>query len=202
MGIDLGQTVLELAAKAAGDVGLTNIEFRHADATHLEAASYDVVYARSLLRHVPNPAAVVAAMAAALRPGGALILEDNDFGGYLWYPPSTALERYVNIYRETVHRRGGNSDIGPALPSLLLNAGLRHVQVVVYQACALEGEIKLITPLTLDRIANAAIAEGIATRDELADLVADLDRYAADPTTLLSLPRVVQTWGRQIRVAL
>lgn len=124
VGIDLDQAVLELAAEAGADAGFTNLEFRRADATQLDAGSYDVVYARFLLRHVPSPSAVVAAMTAALKPGGALILEDNDFSGYLWHPPSTALERYVSIYRETLHRRGGNPDIAPALPSLLVNAGL------------------------------------------------------------------------------
>ena len=197
VGIDLDQTVLDLAAEASDDAGLTNLEFRHADATQLEAATYDVIYARFLLRHVPNPAAVVAVMTEALKQGGALILEDNDFRGYLWHPPSTSLERYVNVYRETVSRHGGDPDIGPTLPSLLITAGLQNVQVDAYQACGLQGDVKLITPLTLERIATTAVADRIATEDELMDLSAQLHRYAADPATLLSLPRVIQTWGRQ-----
>lgn len=201
VGIDLDATVLELAAADAAAAGITNIEFRQGDATHLDGASYDVVYARFLLRHVPDPRLVIAAMADALKPGGVLIVEDNDFSGYLWHPRSAALERYTDIYRQTVRRRGGNPDISPTLPSLLLDASLLHVEVAAYQACGLRGDVKLITPLTLERITATAIDEGVTTADEVADITAELHRYAADPTTLLSLPRVVQAWGTKTSMA-
>jgi hypothetical protein len=99
-----------------------------------------------------------------------------------------------------VRRRGGNPDIGPTLPSLLLNASLQRVEVTAYQACGLRGDVKLITPLTLERITAAATDEGVTTADEVADITAAVHRYAADPTTLLSLPRVVQAWGTKTSV--
>ena len=34
----------------------------------------------------------------------------------------------------------------------------------------------------------------------VADITAAVHRYAADPTTLLSLPRVVQAWGTKTSV--
>jgi hypothetical protein len=92
-----------------------------------------------------------------------VIVEDIDFAGCFCYPPCSAHDRYVELYRETVRRRGGNADLGPALPACLRRATLEDVGVAVSQACALPGDAKLIPPLTLERIADAVVGEGVAT---------------------------------------
>jgi SAM-dependent methyltransferase len=197
VGVDMDATVLRLAAEDAEAAGLTNVAFRCSDAGALDSEGYDLAYARFLLSHVSDPAGVLARISAALRPGGVAVLEDVDFPGYFCHPPCAAHDRWVELYRETVRRRGGNPDLGPALPSLLRTAGYEHVGVFVSQACGTEGEPKLIPPLTLERIAEAVVAEGVADADELALLVAELYDRAADPTTLMGMPRVFQAWGRK-----
>jgi len=197
VGIDVDDVVLDLARADAAALCVANVEFRHADARALEASSYDLVYARCLLSHVDGPGAVVASFFDALRPGGAAVVEDIDFTGYFCCPPSAAHDRYVALYRETVRRRGGNADLGPSLPGLLAQAGFEAVDVAVSQACGLTGEAKLIPPLTLERIADAVVGEGVATTGEVADAVAALYAQAADPATVMGMPRVVQAWGRK-----
>jgi SAM-dependent methyltransferase len=193
--IDLDETVLGLARADVMAAGLTNVVFRCGDVTDLDESGYDIVFARYLLSHVADPVLVVERMVRALKPGGTAIVEDTDFSGCLCRPPSTAYDRYVALYRETVCRRGGNADLGPRLPTLLAEAGLQQIGTSVFQACGLDGEVKLIPPLTLERIADAVVAEGVATADDIARFVAELYAQAADPTTLMSLPRTVQAWG-------
>jgi SAM-dependent methyltransferase len=197
--IDLDPTVLELAGAAVSAEGITNVEFRCCDATQFDRSTgdvaYDMAYARCLLSHVGDPARVVSAMAASLKPGGLVVVEDVDFTGHFCYPACQAHDRFVELYRETVRRRGGNADIGPTLPSLLKAAGLEDIGVKVWQECGLQGDAKLISPLTLTRIADAVVSEGVATAEEVTQSVADLSTYAADPTTLMSMPRFVQAWG-------
>src|SRR5437879_2295690 len=82
LGIDLDDTVLELARADLPPDGAANVEFQRGDATQLNLSSFDVAYARCLLSHMADPAGVVAAMAAAVRPAGVVIVEDIDFGGY------------------------------------------------------------------------------------------------------------------------
>jgi hypothetical protein len=55
--------------------------------------------------------------------------------------------------------------------------------------------VKLLVPLTLARIADSAIAGGVADSDEIADTIAELYAQAADPTTLMSAARVIQAWA-------
>jgi ubiquinone/menaquinone biosynthesis C-methylase UbiE len=195
VGIDADSAVIELARADARAARLNTIEFRCGDAGDLDEQAYDYAYARFLLSHVDDPAHVLTRIASALRPGGVAILEDVDFRGYFCHPACEAHERWVQMYRKAVTLRGGNPDLGPALPQMLQRAGFDVAEATVSQACGLTGEAKLIPPLTLARIADAVVAEGVATTDEIAATVAELYELAADPTTLMGMPRVIQTWG-------
>jgi SAM-dependent methyltransferase len=195
LGIDLDATVLELARQDLKAAGITGVELRRADATDLREGDYDVAYARFLLSHVAEPARLVQSMADALKPGGVAILEDVDFTGYFCEPPSRAHDRWVELYRETVRRRGGNADLGPKLPALLQRAGLERIGVSISQEYALDGDPKLIPALTLERIAVAVSTEGVASAREVAQTISELYALSADPSSLMGMPRVVQAWG-------
>jgi SAM-dependent methyltransferase len=202
LGIDLDPIVIDLARADTTSAGIVNIEYRCCDATQLDGSAYDLAYARCLLSHVSDPARVVAAMAATLKPGGVVVVEDIDFSGYFCEPGCSAHDRYVEWYRETVSRRRGNADLGPMLPSLLRGAGLERVGVSVWHECALAGDAKLIPPLTLARIADAVVNEGVASAEQVAQAVVELQDHAADPTTVMGMPRMVQAWGSTPTVAL
>jgi hypothetical protein len=61
----------------------------------------------------------------------------------------------------------------------------------------MEGEVKLVAGLTLENIAGAILAEGLAARPQIDALLSELHAFAADSSTLMSLPRVFQVWGRR-----
>ena len=79
---------------------------------------------------------------------------------------------------------------------MLSDAGLDAVEMNVVQPAGTTGEVKLITPITLEAIADAVLASEIATPAELAQTVDELYAFAAADGTVLSLPRIVQAWGR------
>lgn len=195
VGIDVDAEILALARADAVVEGVANIEYREGDAHQLQG-QYDVVYARFLLSHLHDPRGVVTAMASVLAPGGVVVIEDVDFTGSFCHPDNRGYRRYLELYRETIHRRGGNADIGPSLPGLLRDAGLRDIGVRVVQPVALHGEGKLVSYLTLERITQALLAERVTTEDELAEVRSDLLAFTNDPTTVISLPRMVQASGR------
>jgi hypothetical protein len=57
-----------------------------------------------------------------------------------------------------------------------------------------EGDVKLVSPLTLENIADSAIAD-LATREEIDAVLDELYRVASDATTILAIPGIVQAWG-------
>lgn len=197
VGIDMDATKIELARREAAALNLANVEFRVATVEQSgAAAAFDVVYARFVLTHLADPLAVLGQLRTQLRPGGRVVVEDIDCTGHFAHPDSPAYRRYVAIYTDLVQRRGADPNIGPRLPGLLLAAGYADVGVYVVQPAAIEGEMKLMAPITMESIADAVLAEGLASREEIDAIVGELYACAADPTTLMSLPRVVQAWGK------
>jgi 2-polyprenyl-6-hydroxyphenyl methylase/3-demethylubiquinone-9 3-methyltransferase len=74
LGIDMAAENIAVATAHAGDRGLS-VEYRCIDVEHVAADAperFDVVTCLEMLEHVPDPGRVVAACAAAVRPGGAL----------------------------------------------------------------------------------------------------------------------------------
>jgi SAM-dependent methyltransferase len=198
VGTDFDQTELDLAKSEAANLQLTNIEWRLADITESEpGAEFDLVHARFLLTHLPDPAAAVARMRRPLRPGGVIVVEDIDFRGHFAYPESAALDRYVELYMQLARRGGRDPIIGPRLPALLRNAGFQNVQMNVVQPAGLSGDVKLMTPLTMESIGDKIVAEDLASAAEVAILVAALYEYARTPGTIGCVPRVVEAWGYQ-----
>jgi SAM-dependent methyltransferase len=194
-GIDFDETILELARRDAAGEGLDNVEFRAIDAKQLSGDGFDLAYARFLLSHVGEPLEVVRVMVAALYPRGAIAVEDIDFRGSFTHPRNAAYDRDVELYRETVRRRGGDADLGPRLPELLHQAGLERVSFQVVHPAHMDGDGKLVGYLTLHRIQDAVRTDGLATQDEVDQLLADLLAFTEDPRTVVSLPRIVQAWG-------
>jgi SAM-dependent methyltransferase len=195
---DIDQKELDLAKNEATDLKLSNIEFRLADITESgPGPEFDLVHARFLLTHLKDPAAALSRMRRALRRGGVIAVEDIDFRGHFAYPESAALERYVELYSELARRRGRDPIIGPRLPSLLIGAGFENVQMNVVQPAGIDGDVKLMTPLTMEAIGDALAAEGLATAAEVADLVTALYDYARTPGTIGCVPRVIEAWGYQ-----
>lgn len=150
---------------------------------------------RFLLSHLPNPVEALAKIRRVLRPGGILVVADTDFRGYFCDPDCPALWRYVELYTQTVKRRGGDANIGPRRPALLAENGFEQVQMNVVQPAGTEGEVKLLSPLTMENIADAVLTEGLASRAEIDQLVTELYEFARAPGTVGCAARVVEVWG-------
>jgi SAM-dependent methyltransferase len=199
LGTDLDEAKIEIAAKEAAAAGVANVEFRVGDVMAPPSGddTFDVIYVRFLLTHLPDPAGAVANLVAQLAPGGVLVVEDIDFTGHFCRPDNPAFWKYVEWYTAAVQARGCDPNIGPCVPGLLMDADLDDVGVNVVQPAGFSGEVKLIIPITLEAIAGAVLAAELTTVQELEQAVDDLYEAAHDDHSLLSLPRVVQSWGRR-----
>jgi SAM-dependent methyltransferase len=199
LGIDLDEIVLQVARAEAVDAGIANIEFRLGDVmdAYADAERFDLIYTRFLLTHLPDPAMAVSNMVARLSVGGVLVVEDVDFTGHFCHPPSTSFSRYVDLYTQVVRAHRCDPNIGPRLPRLLSAGGLENVEMKVVQPAGFSGEVRLVAPITLEAIADAVLEEDLLTIDELDRTVDDLYAFANAEGTVLSLPRIVQSWGRR-----
>ena len=74
--LDLSREALKLGADAGRRYGVGNVRFVEADLTHLplRPGAFDLVYCSGVLHHTPDPRAAFASVAAAVRPGGAIVI--------------------------------------------------------------------------------------------------------------------------------
>lgn len=197
-GLEQDEVKVQFAREDAHREGLRNVQFRSSNAEQLEDdAEYDLVYARFLLTHLREPAAVLRRMMRATRPGGVIVVEDIDHAGVFSYPHSSALEEFVELYNRVVRSRGADPEIGPKLPELFREVGLTTLHVSHVQPVYIDGEAKQIHRITLDNIAPALTAAGLATDAELEMLTRELDAFLTRPDTLVSTPRIFQVWARR-----
>jgi ubiquinone/menaquinone biosynthesis C-methylase UbiE len=198
VGLDMDSVKLDIARHRAAQQGVINVEFRQANVFEWNDDSvYDLIYVRFLLTHLPGSETVVPKLLCALRPGGFLAVEDINFLGYVSYPPNAAHDRYVDLYREVVRRRGGDAEIGPKLLAMFAAAGTEHLGLAVVYPEHKPGSGKDISFITLIGISEALLAEKLVEESELQNLLSEIDRYTRDPLSIICGPRVFQVCGRR-----
>jgi ubiquinone/menaquinone biosynthesis C-methylase UbiE len=200
IGIDIDSEKIEIARTESAQLGITNIEFRLLDICKHQLVSnddygFDAVYARFLLTHLPDPASVINAFYAALKPGGVVILEDIEISGSFVFPESKAFRRFYELYIAAVRKRGGDPDIGPRLPLLLKDGGFEKVDLNIVQPTGLEGEMKFVNPITMENIGDAVVQMELASREEVDGLIQEMYDFASSPLTIAGTARIVQAWG-------
>jgi ubiquinone/menaquinone biosynthesis C-methylase UbiE len=197
LGIDKDTENITHARQEAKVLGLSQLHYHVADIVQWEGESsqYDFAFSRFLLTHLPDPLELLRQVYLSLKPGGRMLLEDIDFTGHFCYPACDAFDRYVALYTATVQHTGADPNIGPSLPSLLQDAGFRHIQCTLVQPVFQRGEGKQISSLTLEFIAESLIHNQLASREAITTYLAELRAFEQDETTLVSLPRIFQVWA-------
>lgn len=113
-------------ARAEGEEGLCDI--RQGDAANPplrdeEWGSFDIAHGRFILEHVADPARVVRAMVRAVRPGGRVVLEDDDHDVLRFHPAVPEFEEAWRAYMRAYVVVGNDPQVGRKLPALLAEAG-------------------------------------------------------------------------------
>jgi SAM-dependent methyltransferase len=113
------------------DLDAPNIEVRRHDILHddIETSHYDLVHCRALLLHLPDPERALQRMAAALCPGGALLVEDADFVSMAAADPGHPMSAvFDRVIAEALGRLGLERHLDPwfgrRLPGVVAGLGL------------------------------------------------------------------------------
>ncbi len=195
VGIDMDNRVLAHARSASDACGLS-VQWRQGRVEDLDKeGSFDIAYSRFLLSHLLDPADALQRMRRAVRPLGRVVVEDIDIAAHAHWPPSTAFQRYIELYAAAGRARGVDPSIGPRLPALLIDAGIEEVEVSISMPVFRAGEGKTIARLTLLNIAEAAIAAGLTNHAEVDRLLAELAKHETDPRSIQSTAQVFQAIG-------
>jgi SAM-dependent methyltransferase len=141
LGVERSDEQLAGARRNAADT--PNVEFRQGDALDLQLAeeewgTFDVAHTRFLLEHVPDPLRVVQSMVRAVRPGGRIVLADDDHDVLRFWPEPPGFSDLWRAYMRTYDRVGNDPFVGRRLVSLLHQAGAepRRNTWIFFGGCA------------------------------------------------------------------
>ena len=155
LGLDRSPEQLALARTLAEYDGERDlVEFRVGDVhapplAASEQGGFDVAYARFVLEHVPQPERVVAAMAAALAPGGRLVLEDDDHETLQLWPEPPGVMPLWRAYTRTYDRMGADPYVGRRLVQLMHDAGVQPQRIAQLPFGACSGDATFV-PLVVN----------------------------------------------------
>jgi len=181
-----------------------NLEIRRHDivSDELPERAFDLVHARMVLEHLPERAQVLSKLTASLKPGGWLVLEDQDI---------------VSVTPASTHSAGVNSQFmirSLALVRLLAAAGvdleygrrlyddLRSENLV--DVCA-EGRFSPVAGgsslakfwrLTWEQLGPQLIGSGLLSEWDVSEFIEQLD----DPQFVWMSPTIMAAWGRRASV--
>lgn len=176
-------------ARAAGEDTLA--EFREGDAADPplrddERGSFDLAHARFVLEHVPDPLAVVRAMVRAVRPGGRIVLADDDHDVLRLWPEPPGFHALWRAYSRAFDRLGNDPYVGRRLVQLLYDAGARPRRNtwLFFGGCA---GMPCFEPLVLNAIRlfegarETIVADGLLDAESFAGAVTALRAWADRP---------------------
>lgn len=197
VGVDISPDQVRLAEGRARESGVENVRFvtAAAEATGLERETFDMVYARFLLMHVPDPMAVLHEMTALLKRGGVLAVEDGDFTAPYCVPASPAFDRCFELYRQAVQRQGADPVIGAELPRLVRSLGFPTVNIRIAQPVLREGPAKRLPEWTLLEAAPVLVESGLATDAEIEAIARQMRVLAADVSAEFGMALMTQVWA-------
>ena len=160
--------------------------------------AFDLVHARLVLVHVTQRERALATMVGALRPGGWLLLEEADpqLQPLVCIDESSAPQELANRlkrgFRVLMAERGVDLAYGRTLPRLLRGAGLVDVGADAYFPLSGPACTEL-ERATTEQIADRLVGAGLATREEIAEHLANVASGRLDFAT----SPMISAWGRR-----
>lgn len=144
LGIERDPDQIAAARRLAEQAGDSDqVEFRQGNALDLPLSSedwgsFDIVHTRFVLEHVRQPDAVVAQMVRACKPGGRIILSDDDHASFKPTPEPAGFSYLWEAYLRSYDRMGNDPYIGGRLVSLLHEQGVQQIRntLVFFGGCA------------------------------------------------------------------
>jgi|1186.fasta_scaffold16026_3 SAM-dependent methyltransferase len=193
-------TDLDVSRTAPADVSNLTIERHDVTADVIPTGRYDLIHARLVLIHLPDRVRVMRDLAAALRPGGWLVVEEF-FAGVdeLLYGDTEdgELALYLGVRRALsafIALSGVDDRYARHLPNLLSGLGLQDVGADGRLVFASGGsDAGRVVRANLLQVGEGMTARGLADAQQIARALELLD----DPRFRFVLPLMISAWGRR-----
>ena len=188
IGIDLEPGQIERARLFAARDGAANLSFAVANIYDLPFAdaSFDAVFAHTVLEHLSDPRRVLRELRRVLKAGGVVGVRDPDYGAGVWVPATPLLAAVGDLLLRVREYHGGSPRYARHLRQLLGEAGFVQVQAHAFAEC--QGSLE----------ATRAFADVIAeVLNDPATITVAIEQGWADRGTVDAMTAEVRAWGER-----
>ncbi|KAM0788246.1 hypothetical protein ACM66B_001397 [Microbotryomycetes sp. NB124-2] len=188
---EAASAVLEQARELVQSKGLDNVSFQSGDIHKLpfEDATFDVVHVHQVLQHISDQVDAVREMQRVLKPGGIIAAREAMFDSFMFYPELPGLARWLELYQKVARANGGEPNAGKRLRAWARAAGFKDDRIKVtcgtsvfstVEDCKFWGEM-WAERVVESEFAKTAVAKGLSTREELAELSQSWTEWSQHP---------------------
>jgi SAM-dependent methyltransferase len=190
IGLELDGALVQVASQQ--DNGPL-VQFQQGDVLNppFEPGTFDLVFARFLLTHLPNAEDAVKSMMRLAGAGGIIVAMEPELNLERCCPVSWAYERLPALMAVFPNQFAGRK-----LVHLFRRAGATNISA--HAECVIEPDsavLKRLWTLSIEAMGPALLAKGIVTEVELADLLIEFKRVELDDASVVLSSPVVCVWA-------
>lgn len=193
VGVDREPSQVEAARAWAADKNVTNVHFETGSIYELPFpdASFDAVFAFTVLEHLREPRRAMREMRRVLKPGGVAGLNDPDYEAQLMAPSSPGLQELNRLMR-AFSEENASPYYARHQRQYLLEAGF--ARTVGYVTAVGGGDpemmpfmVQMVLEPTIEAIRPWIVANGLADNDRLDELLAEARAWTQRPDAFFAL---------------
>ena len=193
-GVDMEESLIEMARSAATSQGQDNAIFHVGDVTDLsfEDNFFDIAHCRSVLMHVPDTAAVLSEIKRVLKPGGIIACREMICDSAFTHPDSGVMKRSWDMFADLLMADDGHPQMGKDMKGHILEAGFADIRMsasfsVYSSPREIDSIHHLISGWLLSpEVAEAAIKYGASSESLVNNLQAAYDKWKEHPGALFA----------------
>ncbi len=193
VGLEQDPALIEIAQNQ--DWGEQRVTFRQGDAMDLpfDDNSFDFVFTRYLLVHLPDPLAALREMFRVAKPGALVFAQEPDLTFNCCYPSSPGYERIPEMWSALFP----DIEIGRKLVHLFRGVGDVPLEVRADIGIEAEGvNYRRAYTLTFEAIGQALVTAGQLDSEEFDSLLDDFREVESDSSRVVISNPIISVWGQ------
>lgn len=192
LGVDADPKQIEVAKIKVDSLENVSLLCNDIYTLDLPDESFDYLYCRCLLIHLPDPKAALANMIKLLKPGGKLICEEVDVRGLRCIPEKKGFDRWMRYWFNLGRSLGVAYDFPDRMFQTLLDLNLKIKVFQINQPVSWSQDAKALHVLGFQQLVPLYIKKGGATERDIEALQQLYDDFLSEPKTYVELYRINQ----------